>query len=730
MYLGKKHKRFFGGSARTLFTLLIVMSLLLSTAAFVSAEDESEDITTVDGLPCKADEVLVKYSETESFSEIAYSLNNIGSSIENSMPEDIVIADVPDGETIESFMEELENTPGIEHVQPNYVYKLGAATVNDTLSSNQWYLDKIGVYDAWDTTMGSADIKVAVLDTGADLDHEDLVSQIVAQTDVVDNDESAEDDHGHGTHVAGTIAAEANNAKGVAGIAPGCRLIIVDVFGINQLGEWVALTSDSIKGINYAFSQGANIINMSLGGYDNDVLFEEAIDSVVESGVVCIGAAGNDGDNIKNPELATKPHYPSDYDSCISVISINQSDLKSSFSNYGPEKDISAPGETIGSTYKGNEYMYMSGTSMATPVVSGVAALILSINPELTVDEVKNILYTTALDLGEEGRDDTFGNGRVDAASAAAAAVDSLKVEGVELNIDSVEMSTNGQETLTPTVHPIWAADKTATWSSSNEAVATISEGVITAQDVGTAVITVTTNDGSYTDTCNVKVHQGTESISLDIIEANQYIGDSFTLTATVLPEEAVDKSVAWMSSNTNVATVENGVVTVVGNGTADITASTNDGGYTAACTVSAEKVRIESSVYAINRDTQIITGIAENTSVSQMKSNLTGEPSYIQVYSQDGTEYTGDTVATGMNVKLIRNGIINDMLTIVVGGDVSGDGVISIADYTLVRLNILELKALGEPYILPADVNGDGSISIADYTLIRLHILQLKSLY
>lgn len=730
MYLGKKHKRFFWGSAKTLFTLLVVVSLLLFTAAFVSAEDEPEDITTVNGLPCKAGEVLVKYSKTESFSKIAYSLNSVGSSAQNTLPEDIVIADVPDGETIESFMEELENTHGVEYVQPNYIYKLSATTVNDTLSSNQWYLEKIGVYDAWDTTMGSADIKVAVLDTGADLEHEDLGLQIVAQTDVVDNDGSAADDHGHGTHVAGIIAAEANNAKGVAGVAPGCRLIIVDVFGINQLGEWVALTSDSIKGINYAVSQGANIINMSLGGYDNDMLFEEAIDSAVQSGVVCIGAAGNDGDNIANPELATMPHYPSDYDSCISVISTDQNDLKSGFSNYGPEKDISAPGESIGSTYIGNEYVYMSGTSMATPVVSGVAALILSVNPALTVDEVKNILYTTAVDLGEEGRDDVYGNGRVDAASAAAAAASSLNVLSVELDTDLVEISTNGVETLTATVYPAWSADKTVTWSSSNEAAATVLDGVVTPQGVGSTVITVTTNDGSFTDTCSVNVLQGPDGISLDISETSVYAGDSFTLTASVLPEEAVDKSVTWSTSNPDVAVVENGVVTVVGKGTADITASTTDGGYIAACTVSAEKANIDSTVYNISRDTEIITGIAENTSVTQMKSNLAGEPSYIKVYSQDGTEYTGDTVATGMAVKLVRNGIINDELTIVVGGDVSGDGMVSIADYTLVRLNILDLKALAEPFILPADVNGDGTISIADYTLIRLHILQLKSLY
>lgn len=729
MYLGKKHKRLLRSSVRTVLSLLVVVSLLLFSAAFASAEDKPEEITTVDGLPCKADEVLVKYSETESPADIACSLSSVGSTVEKSLPEEIVIADVPDGETIESFIEELEDTPGVEHVQPNYVYRFCATTINDPLSTNQWYLEKIGVYDAWDTTMGSTDIKIAVLDTGADLDHEDLASQIFAQTDVVDNDDDADDDHGHGTHVAGIIAAQADNAKGVAGVAPGCQLIIVDVFRRDDLGEWLALTSDNIKGVNYAVSQGANIINMSLGGYDNDVLFEEAIDSAVESGVVCIGAAGNDGNDIDNPELATKPHYPADYDSCISVISTDQNDVKSDFSNYGPQKDISAPGEVIGSTFTGNQYGEMSGTSMATPVVSGVAALILSINPQLTVDEVKNILYATAFDLGVEGRDDVYGNGRVDAASAVAAASSSLSVQSVELNTESFEISTNGQETLTATVTPIWAADKTVSWSSSNDAVASVIDGVVTPEGIGTAVITVTTNDGGFTDTCNVTVHQGTRSISLDVTETSIIAGDSFTLSTTVLPEEAADKSVVWTSSNTEVATVENAVVTGVGGGTATITATTTDGGYIADCVVSVELAAIESSVYSIDSDAGVLSGIAEKTSVTVLKENLS-EPSYIKVYSLDGIEYAGDTVATGMTVKLIRNGVVNDELSIVVEGDVNGDGVISIADYTLVRLDILELKALEGPFMLPADVNGDGAISIADYTLIRLHILQLKSLY
>ncbi len=370
---------------------------------------EAPQIVEVDGAQCVDGEVIVKFKNTVSDTAAESTLDAAGGEVKQELPvDDLLVSDVPEGETVEDFIDTLETQPSVEYVQPNFAYALEAA-VNDPGASSQWHLNKIGAYSAWDITMGISGIRVAVLDTGIDLDHPDLAGQIDAQTDVVDNDGSADDDDGHGTHVAGIIAAKANNGVGVAGIAPGVRLVVVDVFGPEY-----AYTTDIIKGLNYATSQGADVINMSFGSYESDSAFEAAVNQAAAAGAVCVAAAGNEG--------TTAYCCPSDYDACVSVIATTSDDLKASWSNYGSLKDISAPGNVITSTYLNGQYASMNGTSMASPVIAGVVALVRSANPGLSAAEVKNILYSTTADLGASGRDDSFGYGRVDAYAAVTAA--------------------------------------------------------------------------------------------------------------------------------------------------------------------------------------------------------------------------------------------------------------------------------------------------------------------
>ena len=401
----------------------------------VPTEESDEAITWVDGLPCVVGEVLVQFSENASDAEVQSAMSALDTQNLEEIKDNLHVAEVPEGETIADYIDTLEKEPDVLYAQPNYVYYLTdtdnvvtldestednrgpEGTANDSYLGYQWYLDTIGAYSAWDTTMGNSGVRVAVIDTGADLNHPDLTGRILYQTDVVDNDGNANDDEGHGTHVAGTIAATANNGIGVAGVAPGVSLIVVDAFNTNGI-EWWATSASVVSGINYARSKGANVINLSLGSYGLDIAEQTALDAAVSAGVVVVAAAGNDS--------TSTIHYPSDLDSVISVTATDIYDAFASYSNYGPQKDISAPGgdgyyadneQPVGwilSTYI-DGYAWMAGTSMAAPVVSGVVALMLSSNYSLSVNDVKDYLYNSATDLGSTGRDQFFGYGRVDA---------------------------------------------------------------------------------------------------------------------------------------------------------------------------------------------------------------------------------------------------------------------------------------------------------------------------
>jgi len=343
-------------------------------------------------------EVIVKFKQSASSSAIASTLSAAKSKSKKKLHlKNTMVAQVPKGDTVKGFVKSLEKLPNVEYAQPNYVYTL-QGTVNDPLVEYQWHLDDISIYDAWDITMGSSDIKVAVLDTGIkNPTHAEFGTQIHLVWNALNENSTVVDEHGHGTHVAGIIAAKANNGVGVAGVAADVNLIIVDVFDENP-DEPGTTTENVINGINYAIENGAHVINMSLGGQGYDQAFEEAVDKAAEENVVVISAAGN-----KN----TNAYYiPSDFESGISVIATNEDRVKADFSNWGEFKDISAPGVDILSTYFNNipnhghsDYAFLSGTSMAAPIVSGIVALMLSVNPSLTVDEVKSILYATADDV-------------------------------------------------------------------------------------------------------------------------------------------------------------------------------------------------------------------------------------------------------------------------------------------------------------------------------------------
>lgn len=297
---------------------------------------------------------------------------------------------------------------------------------NDPDYAGQGDLLTIGMPGAWPTTIGSQTAVIAILDTGTTVDHPDLsASHFVdahdfvhfpERPDAVDDNVTGPDGVGHGTHVTGTIAAQANNGVGIAGMAPGVSIMPIKVLngaGDGQL-SWI------LDGIDYARLHGAKVISMSLGGRAENFgaasldEFQATINTAYAAGITIVAAAGNDGDGTVE--------YPCAFVHVICVGATDNSDNHAFFSNTNAYVDISAPGwnilSTVPSSVDSSGYLTLSGTSMATPHVSALAGLIRSIYPAETVDQVEATILQTAVDLGPPGRDDQFGAGRIDAAAA------------------------------------------------------------------------------------------------------------------------------------------------------------------------------------------------------------------------------------------------------------------------------------------------------------------------
>jgi subtilisin len=267
-------------------------------------------------------------------------------------------------------------------------------------------------------------VKVAVIDTGIDYTHPDLAANYAGGYDFVNDDADPMDDHGHGTHVAGTVAA-VYNGVGVVGVAPDARLYALKVLDDTGSGWW----SDVIAALQWAVEHGIHVTNNSYAGdtatdpsTPQPTALQDAFDSAEAAGVLHAAAAGNDG---KANGTGDNVRYPALFDSVIAVAATDQNDSRASFSSTGPAVELSAPGVSIYSTTLGGGYGFMSGTSMASPHVAGAAALVISAgvsdanaNGRIN-DEVRAILVQSADDLGAAGRDTLYGWGLVNAARAA-----------------------------------------------------------------------------------------------------------------------------------------------------------------------------------------------------------------------------------------------------------------------------------------------------------------------
>jgi subtilisin family serine protease len=336
-----------------------------------------------------------------------------------------------------AMLASIKSVKGVVNVEPNRRVQLevpaykaralglfrGALSVDDPLFAQQWYVNRIGAQKAWSRTQGEG-VVVAVVDTGVDHGHPDLAANIVSKGySFVNNRADGIDEQGHGTHVAGTIAAVQNNAEGVTGVAPKARILPVQVLAATGGGSLYQIA----KGVKYAADYGVQnkvhvVVNMSLGG-------AATVDGVsyttgwyaTRKGALLVAAAGN-----SNTAVGTPARWDKYY---MAVSAISEKDEKANFSNYGPEISVGAPGTNIVATTPTydvplNKFGYpkfyapLQGTSMACPVVAATCALTWSVHLDWDWKKVRTHVQQTSLDLGPKGHDVVFGHGLVQADAA------------------------------------------------------------------------------------------------------------------------------------------------------------------------------------------------------------------------------------------------------------------------------------------------------------------------
>lgn len=413
------------GMNKTILTIAIIAGL--SAASTAAAQDGS----FVEG------RLLVKMSATGARSALPgiatlRSLDPAGAAARSADASATwFVADLEAGADLESTMDALANREDVEFVEPDYIHSTegefsAALATGDPNAGQQFALDVVEAAGAWQVNAGSKSVVVAVIDTGVQLDHPDLEQQIwnnTAETmngidddgngriddlvgwNFVSDTNNPSDDDNHGTHVAGIVAAIRGNNVGIAGAA-NVSIMPIKVLGADGTGP----SSGIVEGIRYAMNNGATVINMSLTSPEPSQAIQDACNEAAQRDIVIVGAAGNH-------QLNTL-EFPAGFDSVIAVGATDINDQLADFTNVGPGIEIVAPGVGILSTVRGSNYDVMDGTSMASPLVAGIAALIRSAEPNLTAEQVRGRLTATADDLGDSGYDTLFGHGRLNARRA------------------------------------------------------------------------------------------------------------------------------------------------------------------------------------------------------------------------------------------------------------------------------------------------------------------------
>ena len=411
-------------------------------------------------------EVIVVLEQPASQADLRELNQENDATIEKDLPRsDVNVVDLPQNLTVAEAVRAYEGSPDVAYAEPNFkVYP--TAVPNDPSYNNLWGLNNTGqtggtadadidAPEAWDTSRGNSGTVVGVIDEGIDVDHPDLRANIWTNSGEVAGNKLDDDGNGyvddvngydfanndatvydpdpitgdgdeHGTHVAGTIAAVGNNGIGITGANWDAQVASLKFLGVNG-----GYTSDAIEAINYAVTEGIDISNNSWGGGGRSQALEDAIRRADAAGHIFLAAAGNGGSDGVGDDNDTTPHYPASYDvpNVVAVAATDDTDSLASFSNFGATTvDLAAPGVGILSTLPGNRYGRFSGTSMATPHVAGVAALLKTQNPAYSDEQMRDQILRYAEPKNNlQGKTVTGGRLNADAALTGQQALDSTR---------------------------------------------------------------------------------------------------------------------------------------------------------------------------------------------------------------------------------------------------------------------------------------------------------------
>lgn len=473
-----------------------------------------------------------------------------------------------------SSADELLQHPFIKYAEEDVIIQL-SEQVED------WGIQAARIPAAWQSGFTGAGVKVAVIDTGIAL-HSDLT--VAGGVSTVDDTSSYYDDNGHGTHVAGIIGAQ-NNSLGVKGVAFDSEIYAVKAF--NKDGA--AYLSDLIEGIDWAISNDIDIVNISSGTQTESFSLRSVVNKAYESGLLIVAAAGNDG----APDgLEDTVDFPAGYPAVIGVGAVDASFQRASFSSTGPEVELAAPGAGILSTYLGNQYGYMSGTSMAAPYVAGKLALLKQAYPRLSNEELRQVMIEHTLDLGEIGRDPFFGYGFIQASSFTEPRgfQEENTITGLALSNSSV--SGEPGETVTVSASALYQngdpqnVTSEASWFSDNPAVAVAAMGKIELKGYGSTTITVTYEGQSAVIIVNVPepVQEANPVVKLEVSPPTSLVGkpgETINVVATAIYESGekrlVTSEATWSSADPAVAAADKGKVELKGYGSTTITVTYED---------------------------------------------------------------------------------------------------------------------------------------------------------